>query len=160
MKRVIEYMSWPVLCISSEASVVEARQMIGSYQIGRLPVINGDGQLIGIVSTDDLACADTTNAINDCMSRQVTTISPRAPIGDAIVLLTESDIGGLPVVIDNYVVGMITWHDLREVEHVTTYQSCMLCGSGRSVEQDPAFSQIPLCISCRLSDSEWQRQTA
>jgi tRNA nucleotidyltransferase (CCA-adding enzyme) len=46
------------------------------------------------------------------MTHEVSTISPREPIEDALSLMIEHDVGRLPVVSDGKIVGIITRTDL------------------------------------------------
>lgn len=114
MKRVLEQMNWPVILISETSSVAAARAKLGYYNIGRLPAVDISGQLVGIVSTIDIANADQRDTISDYLTRHVISISPLALMSQAVELLCEHDIGGLPVVIDNIVVGVLTWSDVDQ----------------------------------------------
>ena len=112
MKRVLEQMKWPVISISEGCSVAAARAKLGYYEIDRLPVVDISGQLLGIVSTIDIADADPRDSVSDYLTRHVISISPLARVEEAVALLCEHDIGGLPVTLDNFVVGVLTWADV------------------------------------------------
>lgn len=49
-----ELMSSPVITIGPEDTVVEAAKRLDEYTVKRLPVVNDDGKLLGIVSRRDL----------------------------------------------------------------------------------------------------------
>ncbi len=112
MKRVLEQMKWPVISISEGCSVAAARAKLGYYEIDRLPVVDISGQLMGIVTTIDIANADPRDLVSDYLTRHVISISPLAQVEEAIALLCEHDIGGLPVTLDNFVVGIVTRADV------------------------------------------------
>tara|TARA_R110002096_G_scaffold16898_13_gene58161 strand:- start:24139 stop:24528 length:390 start_codon:yes stop_codon:yes gene_type:complete len=112
MERVLEKMKWPVISIAEGCSVAAARAKLGYYDIDRMPVVDITGQLVGIVSTIDIANADPRDSVADYLTRQVISISPLALVDEAMDLLCEHDVGGLPVTIDNYVVGVLTWSDV------------------------------------------------
>ena len=52
---VSEVMSEGVVCANEDDSVEEAAQIMSDHQIRRLPVVDSDGKLIGIVSIGDFA---------------------------------------------------------------------------------------------------------
>jgi CBS domain-containing protein len=49
-----ELMTWPVVTVGPQTSVVEAARLLRSHQIKRLPVTDPGGRLIGIVSHADV----------------------------------------------------------------------------------------------------------
>ena len=53
-----EIMSHDVKFIFQDDSVEDAAQMMSEYQVRRLPVVDSDEQLVGIVSLGDLAISD------------------------------------------------------------------------------------------------------
>jgi acetoin utilization protein AcuB len=118
----------PVLC-SPDLSVNEAFDLIKKEHIRRIPVVNKNGKLIGIVSDKDLlrvtpSPATTLSAfevpyllskvkVQDVMTRKVITVKEDTPIEDAARIMVDNKIGGLPVVDDdNAVVGIITETDI------------------------------------------------
>jgi len=46
--------SRPLITFTEQAGVLEAMQLMRQHGIRRLPVVNADGVLVGIVTTDDL----------------------------------------------------------------------------------------------------------
>ena len=99
----------------------------GGYR--RLPVVDR-GRLVGIITDRDLRRAANSpfvvreqwydNFILDhievgsCMTPNPLTIEPTAPIADAARLMRNHKIGGLPVVTDGQLVGIITETDLLD----------------------------------------------
>ncbi|WP_317634082.1 CBS domain-containing protein [Kitasatospora sp. DSM 101779] len=49
-----ELMSTPVVCITPDASVVAAARRMERHGVKRLPVVDGDGRLVGMVARADL----------------------------------------------------------------------------------------------------------
>jgi acetoin utilization protein AcuB len=79
-----------------------------------LPVVH-DGRLIGIVTDRDLrqymGLLEKIK-VNAVMTKSVVTVSPRDTIEKAAQLMLEHKIGGLPVVEENKLVGVLTTSDL------------------------------------------------
>lgn len=125
-----ERMSHPVLTISPEMSALDAQAFMRREHIRRAPVIH-DGKLVGIVTEGDLLNASPTQAtllsvweinylvskikVSQVMSKKVLTISEDTPIEEAARVMIDNKIGGLPVVRDEKVVGIITETDLFKI---------------------------------------------
>jgi len=89
---------------------VTARRMI-TLGINHLPVLSSAGQLVGIVTSWDIAKAVASNYLwlDEIMSRNVITSTPDEPIEDAIKKMEKHSISALPVVNDQkHVIGLIT----------------------------------------------------
>ena len=115
------------ITITPQTTLPEAQQLMLDYHIRRLPVVHKD-KLVGIVTRRDinraqpwdgsslslyeLNCMRDRLTAREFMSHAVITISPDATIGEAAGLMLEHRIGGLPVVKDGELVGMITETDI------------------------------------------------
>jgi CBS domain-containing protein len=121
------WMTLHPITITPQTTLPEAKQLLLNYHIRRLPVLNQD-KLVGIVTWRDINRAElsTSSILNlyefhfrrarmtarEFMSTAVVTISPDATIGEAAGLMIERKIGGLPVVEDGQLIGMITETDV------------------------------------------------
>lgn len=102
-----------------------ARMRRGGFR--RLPVVR-DGELIGIVTDRDLRLAMNSPfvmregwydnylmehiEVRTCMTENPITIGPDADLVEAVRLLKDNKIGGVPVVKDDELVGILTETDL------------------------------------------------
>ncbi len=125
-----ERMSHPVITVPVDMPVTEALAMFKRERIRRAPVVKG-GKMVGIVSDKDLLNASPSPAtslsiwemnyllnkitVADVMTREVLTISEDTPIEEAARIMADSKVGGLPVMRDDHVVGIITETDLFKV---------------------------------------------
>jgi len=125
-----ERMSHPVITIPVDMPVTEALAMFKRERIRRAPVVK-DGKMVGIVSDKDLLNASPSPAtslsiwemnyllnkisVADVMTKKVLTISEDTPIEEAARIMADSKVGGLPVMRDDHVVGIITETDLFKV---------------------------------------------
>lgn len=125
--RIADWMSTPPIVVPPTTSLAEAQHIMAQRHTRRLPVVQ-DGRLIGIVTWGDLRAAQPSDAttlsvyewralldevtIAECMTRDPVTISPDAPVLEAAQVMMTHKIGGLPVVEDGQVVGVITESDL------------------------------------------------
>jgi acetoin utilization protein AcuB len=125
-----EIMSQPVLTANQEWSINTALHLMHQHDIHRLPVIDEQENLVGIVSESDLLRVLPLSATNlsvleqtyifnkltvaKIMAREVITINEDTSIQTAARIMVENKIGGLPVVRGDQhkVVGIITETDI------------------------------------------------
>jgi len=118
----------PVLC-TADLSVTDAFDLMKKSHIRRMPVVDKNGKLVGIVSDKDLlrvtpSPATTLSAyeipyllskvkVSDVMAKKVITVAEETPVEEAARIMADNKIGGLPVVDEsNVVVGIITETDI------------------------------------------------
>jgi CBS domain-containing protein len=116
--NVRKHMSAPPITISDETDFKNALGLMQKHRIRRLPVVDADGVLIGIVAERDLLVAadrylNSPVDVERIMTRQVVTVGVTTPVVDAAMLMIERKIGGLPVVdASRKLIGIITETDL------------------------------------------------
>jgi homoserine O-acetyltransferase len=91
-------------------TAVTARRLI-NLEVNHLPVLNSSGQLVGIVTSWDIAKAVAKNYLwlDEIMSKNVITTTPDDPIESAAKKMEEHSISALPVVDEEqHVIGLIT----------------------------------------------------
>lgn len=122
-----ERMSHPVVTIPPNTPITEALELMRKEKIRRTPIIKA-GNLVGIVSDKDLLNASPSSAtslsiwemnyllskvtVSDVMTKKVLTVSVDTPVEVAARIMADNKIGGLPVLKDNKVVGIITETDI------------------------------------------------
>ena len=123
------HMSSPALTITPDTPFQDALKLMHERKIRRLPVVDRNGKLVGIVSERDLLHATPSPAtslsvwelnyllwkltVKDLMATKVLTVTPDALLQEAATIMLEKKIGGLPVVDqDQKVVGVITETDI------------------------------------------------
>lgn len=106
-----------------------ADQVMKLGRVRHLPVLDGDGRLVGIVSNRDLLEASLTSVlafetserrgflrsigVSEVMTSDVETVAPETPLGVAAGRIIRNKIGCLPVVRDDRtMVGLVTETDL------------------------------------------------
>ncbi len=124
-------MSSPVISIHPDSTLEEALNLMKAEHIRRLPVVDKDGNLIGIVSERQLLAASPSDAttlsvyeikelmnrvtIDKIMTRDVLTTTADTPLEETARIMADNKVGGLPVVEGRKVVGMITETDIFKV---------------------------------------------
>jgi acetoin utilization protein AcuB len=113
--------------VEKSTPVTDAQTIMQREKIHRLPVIQGQ-KLVGIVSEKDLLYATPSPAttlnvyemnnllsklkVESVMTKDVLSVEPSTLVEDAARKLVDNDIGGLPVVETNKLVGIVTESDL------------------------------------------------
>ena len=126
-----ERMSRHPISIRPDASLYDALRVMKDDKVRRLPILDEDGNLVGIVLEKDLLYASPSPAttlsvhemnylisritVADLMSRDVITIEEDCPLEEAARIMVDNRIGGLPVMRGDTLVGMITESDLFKV---------------------------------------------
>ncbi len=123
MKKVKEYMSQNVVTVSPTDTLGKARNLMLENKMRRLVVVD-KGRVVGIITAFDLAKALSKrgapwrwrNPENSLVERFMTpnpvTIEPEASVFTAAKLMVSKGIGGLPVVKDGSLQGIITETDV------------------------------------------------
>ena len=123
--KVYEAMIERPMIVKQKYSVYDVAKMMcrGGYR--RLPVVNDD-ILVGIVTPSDILLhirrhgiekelyKDKTQ-ISKIMNKEVVVINDDVDLFSAIKAMKSKRVGGLPVVVDDHIVGIITKRDILEV---------------------------------------------
>ncbi len=112
-------MSRNPIAISPKASIQEAMELMKTHSIRHLPVVDREERLVGWVTDTDLRGALIASMIeeltvSDVMIADPITVSSTDVLEQAALLITEHKIGGMPVVDNDKVVGVITVVDILE----------------------------------------------
>jgi CBS domain-containing protein len=110
-------MSGPAVTVRQDADFQKALALMQEKKLRRLPVVDEDGQLVGIIVERDLLVAamrylQSRVEVGDLMTRNVVTIGPDADLNEVARTMLERKIGGLPVVEHGRLVGIITESDI------------------------------------------------
>lgn len=124
---VAEVMTPDPVIIESEALLAEAEELMEEYKVRRLPVLE-DGQLVGIISKGDVREARMAElagrhpyepvteerwlTVAEAMTSPVITVTPQTTLVEAAQLMLEHKIGGLPVLENDQLVGILTETDV------------------------------------------------
>ena len=131
-----QVMSPIVLAISLDASIYEAAETMVSAEVSALPVVDGAGRMVGILSEADLMhraeigteprkgwlqrlLADSANSaheyvtlhsrrVRDVMTRQVVTVGEQTPLSEVAALMDHHKIKRVPVMRGDTVVGVVS----------------------------------------------------
>lgn len=125
------WMTKDVITVTPETSMLKASKLMKEHDIRRLPVVDTQMNVVGIVSDRDIKDASPSKAttldmhelyyllselkIKAIMTHNPVTVAPTDTVESVAMLMEEKGFGGLPVVEDDKLVGIITDHDLFKV---------------------------------------------
>jgi acetoin utilization protein AcuB len=102
--------------IGPDEHLSAAKSKMEAGRFRRLPVVSG-GALVGLITERDLrehiGHLDRVK-VNGAMTEKLITISPGATVEDAAQMLLKRQIGGLPVIENGTLVGVITTNDVMK----------------------------------------------
>ena len=126
-----ERMSSPVITVKPDLPIQDALNLMRQEHVRRFPVVNERGHLVGIVSERDLLHASPSDVtslsiweinyllskitVKTIMTRDVITITEDTPLEDAARIMADNKIGGLPILRNDDLVGIITETDLFRI---------------------------------------------
>ena len=106
-----DVMSRDLVTVPPSASFEELVKVLAAHRISGVPVVDEDGNLVGIATEADvLARSGTTVA--DIMTRKVLSVTEDTPIEDIGGILTRQRIRRVPVVKGEKVVGIVSREDV------------------------------------------------
>lgn len=116
------------VCVEESLSIVKAKEIMAKNGFGKLPVVDKQKKLVGIITKNDISKASPSDATTldkyeiaalldkltcgKCMTKKVHTVSEDMVIEEAARLMIDEEIGCVPVIKDDMVVGIVTESDL------------------------------------------------
>ena len=126
MLTVAEIMTREPHTLGPDDSLASARQMMAEHHIRHIPVLSGDGSLIGLVSQRDVLAAEDSTVLNEAggpdsrdqyvaissiMTTPVQTVEEHADLRGTAMHIQKNKLGCLPVLNEGQLVGIITDSD-------------------------------------------------
>lgn len=123
MQQIRNVMTSDVVTIKDTQSVQEAAALMSQHNIGSVPVVNNQGEMIGIITDRDITLRTTAQGegtqtpVSEVMTaQQVVKATPDMDVQQAAQMMAEQQIRRLPVVENGKVVGMVSLGDLAVEE--------------------------------------------
>jgi acetoin utilization protein AcuB len=112
--QIVNMMTPDPVTIGPLETLSKAKMMMDAGRFRRLPVTE-DGQLVGILTERDLkqhTGALASTRVNAAMRTQLVTVTPYDTVEEAAQLMLNYKVGGLPIVANSKLVGIVTTTDL------------------------------------------------
>ena len=125
--EVRDWMTSDPVTIQADAPLIQAYELMKENEIRRLPVVNRQKELVGMITRNDLLqhvpfFPDEEDlekelpyinlTVEDAMSYDTISVESTDTIQDAAETMLEAKISGLPVLAGNKLVGIITESDI------------------------------------------------
>jgi acetoin utilization protein AcuB len=124
--KIRDVMTWNVVTVSSDTPIMEARKIMDTHKIRRLPVVD-KGKLVGMISKERIARSGPSPAtslsvweinyllskmtVKEIMTKDVVTVHPDMTVEAALELAQKKGVGALPVMENNNLLGIATTND-------------------------------------------------
>ena len=123
------WMTTDVVSVGPDTSLLKVGKLMKDHHIRRIPVVDENGQVIGIISDRDVRDASPSKATTldmyemhyllaelkakNIMTAKPITVKPTDTVEQAALIMLDNKVGGLPVVDDSgKLVGIISDHDV------------------------------------------------
>jgi len=119
------------ITITPDVPIAEALEWMRRENVRRFPVVDKTDRLVGIITRSDLLHAAPSSVtsldvwevtyllsqvtVKEVMTKDVITVTEECPLEEAARIMSDNKIGGLPVMRDGLVVGIITESDIFRV---------------------------------------------
>lgn len=127
--HVKDIMRKEVFFVDKDQNVNDALKIMKKHKISRLPVVNTNNdhvkELVGMVTEKDIAITLSSSKygnlppshfhISTVMSKDLVTVESTTSIGNAAKIMIQNKIGGLPVMDQGEIVGILTKTDFIEI---------------------------------------------
>lgn len=117
--------------LTADRYVYDADELMGKYRISGVPIVDGGGKLVGIITNRDMRfISDYNTRIDDVMTKKNLITAPiGTTLEQAQEILRKHKIEKLPLVDDNgYLKGLIT---IKDIEKAIQYPNSARDSSGR-----------------------------
>ena len=120
MKTASDIMTPDPACCAPDAPLGAVARLMVQHNCGEIPVVDTDGQLIGVVTDRDIVCRvlaagknPLDHTVQECMSQLAITVHPDTTITDVMTTMERHQIRRVPVVDDHErCVGIVAQADL------------------------------------------------
>jgi acetoin utilization protein AcuB len=122
------WMHEAIFTIRPDSTIAEAEDLMSLHKVRRLPVIDEENHLLGILSKEDIKNAlpsiidanfnESSRAlahqvrVEAFMTKNPITVQPMEPLEKVAAAMRKNKIGGIPVVVQEKLVGIITESDI------------------------------------------------
>lgn len=122
------WMHEKIFSLRADSTIADAENLMALHKVRRLPVVDEEDHLLGILSKEDIKNAlpsiidanfdETSRAlahqakVESFMTKNPITADPMEPLEKVAAIMRKNKIGGIPVVVQKKLVGIITESDI------------------------------------------------
>lgn len=155
-----ELMSSPVRTIRPETTIGQAQRILLRYGHSGLSVVNSEDQLVGIIARRDIDIAlhhgFSHAPVKGYMTTNLKTIAPDTSLPEIESLMVTYDIGRLPVLENNQLVGIVTRTDVLRQLHQLSRGAGEQGSRGANIAYCPLPKAMQEILRSRLASPLWE----
>jgi CBS domain-containing protein len=116
--KIKNLMTTDVVTVSPDADLKDVATILADYRISGLPVVDGDGKVVGVISEADILSKEVgkkvdARSVREAMTAPARTIGRERQVAEAAKRMLEEKVNRLPVVDeDDRLIGIVTRADL------------------------------------------------
>jgi CBS domain-containing protein len=167
--KIEDVMTRNVITVGPDTPIYKAARLMVDHGVSGLPVVDDADRLVGIVSEGDLIVRQKAperapwwrlffddaerlaieyqkrvgTTVADVMTREVISVSPDLPVGDAALIIDKHRVRRLPVVADDALVGIVSRGDLVKALAATPRAATRLSGDALADEMQRRIASEP-----------------
>ena len=130
-----------VISVTEETPVREVAQVLDRHRISGVPVCDGGGHMVGLISEYDLIAKPNARTAAEAMSHDVISVMEDTSVDEVRFLLVNRKIKRVPVLRGTRLVGIVSRADL--VREIALTWVCQVCGDTERGRNPP--DQCPKC---------------
>ena len=118
--QVKDIMSRNLITVSPEDSLVRAAELMRQYDVGILPVMEGE-KIVGVITDRDIVTRGVSQSTDtdsmlvcDCMSKSTVCANPGQDVSSAAKTMAAQQVRRVPVVEDGCLCGMLSMCDISK----------------------------------------------
>jgi CBS-domain-containing membrane protein len=139
--KVGEIMTPNVISVLEGAPLRDVARLLDRHRISGVPVCDGDGHMVGLISEYDLIAKEEAHTVGDAMTRDVISVMEDTSVDEVRFLLVNRRIKRVPVLRGLKLVGIVSRADL--VREIALTWVCQVCGDHERGRNPP--DQCPKC---------------
>ena len=123
--KVQDCMTKSTISVKPSENIYQVAKIMGDNHIGCVPVCDNLGKVVGILTDRDIllrrvVCNKDANTtpISDIMTTKVVRVSPDVEMNDVADIMAKNQIRRIPVVIDEKVVGIVSFENLTQDSNI------------------------------------------
>src|SRR5438105_15944988 len=114
-----------VISVNEDASVRDVAKVLDRHRISGLPVCDGNGHMVGVISEYDLIAKPQAHTAGEAMSHDVISVMEDTSVDQVRFLLVNRRIKRVPVLRGTKLLGIISRADL--VREIALTCVCTVC---------------------------------
>jgi CBS domain-containing protein len=107
-----EIMSLQVISVQGDETIEKLCEVLSQHRISGVPVLNGNGEMIGIVTEADVLKRQSETRVLEIMTAEVVTVSESTPLEEVASILTTHKIKRVPVLKSGQLTGIVSRADI------------------------------------------------